>query len=172
MIKIKSFPLRKHEDANEFLLTHPSRSTEKQSGIVFHNGRIVIIYDDGIENPEDLKGKVRGEIDGDRSKLMLIQHSLEQAKSALREENLELASRSPEGYEHGMKDEQIRLLLKKDASVSGIDMTHVDNVMLQNFKDYVAPIEQRITNLENEILMDEHEVKRITNSIIGWEKLL
>ena len=67
MIKIKSFPLGKHEDANEFLLTHPPRSTEKQSGIVFHNGSIVIIYDDGVENPEDLKGKVRGEIDGDQA---------------------------------------------------------------------------------------------------------
>ena len=103
---------------------------------------------------------------------MLVNHSLEQAKSSLREENLELASGSPKGYKRGMKDEQIRLILKKDAAVSGVEMTHVDNILLQNFKESIAPIEQRITNLENEILMDEHEVKRITNSIIGWQKLL
>ncbi len=162
MIKLKSFPIDRADEANSFMQEFPPRSTDKQSGIVFHNGTIVVIYDDGVINPKDREGKIRGEIEGDQSKLMLTQHSLEQARVALAEEKKMLTKLAPKGYETGMTDTQIRKLFNE----------YVTKETIEEFKDAVGPVENRIQNLENEILLDTHEVRRIEASIKGWQALL
>lgn len=167
MIRLKTFPIEQTEQANKFMEDHPPRSTEKQSGLVFHNGNIVIIHDDGTNNPEDHKGKVRGELEGDRSKLMLVEHSLGIAKEALDAELAELYAIAPKEYKIGMPDEAVRKILAKGTEASHIPNTHIDK-----FKESIAPIEMRIQNLDNEILMDTHEIKRLKHSISAWDKML
>lgn len=167
MIRIQTFPIDKAAEANAFMEANPPRSTDKQSGIVFHNGNIVIIYDDGKVNPEDRKGKIRGELEGDQGKRMLIEHSLGLAKSALDKELENLRAMAPEGYKIGMPDEEIRKLL-----ATGTEAAHIPNTHIAKFKESVQPIELHIQNLDNEILMDTHELKRISSSIQAWEKML
>lgn len=167
MIKLKTFPVEKSEEANEFMQMHPPRSTEKQSGIVFHNGHIVIIHDDGEVNTEDLKGKMRGELEGDRSKLMLVEHSLGMAREALDAEIEQLYTVAPKEYKVGMPDEEIRKIL-----AIGTEATHIPNTHVAKFKESISPIEMRIQNLDNEILMDTHEINRLKHSIKSWEKML
>ena len=142
---------------------HAPRSTEKQSGIVFHNGQVVIIYEDGIENPEDKKGKIIGEREGDKQKLLLVEHSLNQAKAALEEETKSLEEIVPKGYKTGMSDSEIRKLMTGD---------YTPAELISKLREKVEPIEARIENLNNEILMDTHEKKRLTYSISAWDKML
>ena len=153
MIKVQSFRIEDTEALNVFMEKHPPRSTEKQSGLVFHNGFFIVIYDDGRENPNEMKSLARSLAEGERHKKFLSEHSLLEAKAALKA--LEIP-----GYKQGMTKEQLRKLIEKDSNV----------------KDYI-PAEQlnslhaQLESLSGQILMDEHEIKRLELSAEAYKKL-
>lgn len=167
MIKLKTYPITEADSANEFMKEHPPRSTEKQSGIVFHNGHIVIIHDDGSLNPSEEKGRIYGELEGDRGKMFLVKHSLTMAELALDKELEDLQKLVPEGYQMEMGDDELKKLL-----AVGTEATFVPKAQVEKFKESIKPNEDRIGNLKNEILMDNHELNRLEHSLRGWEKML
>lgn len=154
MIKIKTFPVEKSEDANKFIEKNPPRSTDKQSGMVFHNGTIVIIYDDGVVNPNDRVGTIKTQLEGDRSKLLLVQQQLKMAEISLEDVK-------PKGYVSGMSHNKIKeLLVKKNGISNDINAELISSIINQ------------VTNIENEIRMDRHEERRLGYSIQAWEEML
>lgn len=152
MIKLKSFPIEKTEEANEFIASNPPRSTEKQSGIVFHNGNIIIIYDDHQENPLEKTDTFISLLSAKRKERMIAQHSMITAQIALDD-------MKPKGYSSKLSDTQIKKLLEEQG-----------NGLLE-YKDIKAVMEQMV-NLENKILMSKHEIRRIDFEIKGYEKML
>lgn len=168
MIKLKSFPIEKYEEANDFMEFNAPRSTEKQSGVVFHNGHIVIIYDDGQENLGDLEGKIKTQMAGDRNKRMLSEHSLEEVQVALPEATTKLISLKPEGYVQGMSNAELKRILEKE----GKDTEGIKAADYAQIRDTIDAAQQQVDNLENQKLMDEHEVRRLTYSVKAWEKML
>lgn len=155
---IKSFPIADYDAANKFMAENPPRSTEKQSGIIFHNGFIAIIYDDGKDNPNDKKAMLAHLLEGDREKRSLVEHSIEVT-------GLALAEIVPKGYKEGMSKTKFKELLavegKKDKEGKAyIEAAEVDNVLNQ------------ITNLENTNRMDKHEYNRLTREIKAYETQL
>ncbi len=149
MRKIKSFPVEKHEEANKFMAENPPRSTDKQSGIIFHNGHIVIIYDDGVECEVDKQGHLKTLLEGERAKLWLVEHKSEVARIALKDI-------APKGYVKGMSTTQIKKLVEE----TGAPYEKVQSIVAQ------------IENAENTLLMDEHEVRRLGYEIKAYENLL
>lgn len=154
MIKIKTFEIKEAEAANKFMAEHPPRSTEKQSGLVFHNGSIVIIYDNGEVNPKDREGVITTQLEGDRSKLLLVEQQLKMAE-------ISLADIKPKGYVEGMSHNKIKDLLTKNGGIAGeINAELVNSIITQ------------VSNAENEIRMDRHEKRRLEYSIKAWEGML
>lgn len=154
MIKIQTFPIEKSEEANKFIEKHPPRSTDKQSGLVFHNSTIVIIYDDGKVNALDRTSKIETQLEGDRSKLMLVEQQLKMAEISLKDVK-------PEGYVTGMSHTKIKSLLEKKNGISS-----------EINADLINSIVTQVTNIENELLMDRHEKRRLGYSIAAWEDML
>lgn len=168
MLKLQTFPISEFKEANAFTEKHPPRSTDKQSGIVFHNGSIVIIYDDGKEHPEALKATMRTQLEGDREKRMLSEHSLAQVNSALADAMANLASLMPEGYKPGMANGELRRILEASGkSTEGLKPSDFVAV-----RDTIDRAQEKVDQLEAQKLMDEHEITRLTHSITAWEHLL
>lgn len=151
MIKIKAFPVENYEEANAFIKDNPPRSTEKQSGMIFHNGNIVIIYDDGFENPVDREGTIKTLLEGARQKLWLVEHQLETAKLALEE-------LAPKDFEPKLSSSKLKELVKEEMPDA-------------EYKDIESRVNQ-IENAENTLTMDLHEYKRIEREIKAYENLL
>ena len=154
MIKIKTFPIEDAENANKFMLKNPPRSTEKQSGLVFHNGNIVIIYDDGKFNPNDRLGRIRSLLEGERAKLEIVEHSRSVAAVALEQE-------APKGWKRGMSQKEFREICAKESGNN-------EYIPAQMIDQRMGRVEQ----LDNQILMDTHEVRRMKIEIQAYEKEL
>lgn len=160
MKRIQSFPIGEYEKANKFMELHAPRSTPQQSGVVFHNGNIVIIWDDGKEHASDKVGFYKHLLEGDREKLWIVEQSIENTKIAL-------ADIKPKWYVDGMSKTDIRKKLEEEAVVKKD----------KEGKEYI-PTEQvdelinQITNLENQDRMDKHEFNRLTREVKAYENLL
>ena len=146
-IKLKSFSMEKTEEANKFMLENPPRSTEKQSGMIFHSGHIVIIYDDGKENPKEREGMLKGLLEGERQKKALTFHKLTMAQLAL-------DRIKPVKYVLFMSDTRLNKLLEEQG--------------MNNYEERKAIVNE-IANLENEIKMDSHEIKRMDYEIEAYQ---
>lgn len=160
MKRIATFPINEAEKANAFMEKNPPRSTPQQSGIIFHNGFITIIFDDGKPTLSDKVGFYTHLLEGDREKLWLVEHSIEVNAKAM-------ADIKPKWYTANMSKTEIKKHLEKEAVVKKdkegkayIPTEEVDTLVNQ------------ITNLENEEKMDKHEFNRLTLNIKSYEKLL
>ena len=155
MIKLAAFDITSEvEEFNKFVEAHPPRSTEKQSGIVFHDGYAVVIYDDGKENPEEKRSLIRSLMEGERHKLFLVEHSLGEAQAAIKKLR-------PNGYKKGMTATELRKLLEKNTGVE-------DYIPAEQLNSVHAQLEQ----LENQVLMDTHEMKRLNYSLDSYQNML
>lgn len=153
MIKLKTFSIEQAEEANTFMKKNPPRSTDKQSGIIFHNGSIVIIYDDGVDNDYEIVGTIRGEIEGATKRLFIIEHKVRTAKLAL--EKIK-----PEGYVSGMTNSKLRDLLKAQTGDKYIPADKLDSMQAQ------------IESLEQTLMIDAHETERINLETDAYRAML
>lgn len=169
MIKIKTFPIEFTEEANAFMEQNPPRSTEKQSGVVFHNGYIVIIYDDGTENPIDKIGMIKTQLEGDRTKKSTIEQSKLVAEIALKDLENEMKAVRPKWYDETLSHTELKRHISEE---SGVPTKDVNEGMIEALKEKVSGVANKTEATKNEILMDNHELKRINYSIAAWESML
>lgn len=154
MIQLKSFTISEEgvKSFNKFVEKNPPRSTEKQSGVIFHTDKVLVIYDDGRDSPNEKIGTLRSILEGARNKKLLVDLKVETAQIALKE-------MKPKGYTKGLSDAKLKELIKSE----GGDLLDYDTV---------KSIANNIANLENTILMDSHESRRLGYEIKANEELL
>lgn len=150
MIRFKIFPISEYDEANKFMEKNPPRSTDKQSGVIFHEGNFVIIYDDGKEHPTKYKDTIAHELEGKRTELWLTEHKKTTNQIVLDE-------LVPKGYEFAMDSYKVEKLIMADG--------------LSDSKTIKSIIE-KIANAENEILLANHEGHRLEIEIKAYEKEL
>lgn len=168
MIQIKSFPISDEgtSDFNAFIKKHPPMATEKQSGIIFHQDHVLVVYNDGVHNPEELRSLARTLCEGDRHKKFLAEHSKKNAEVALKHEKYLFDTKAPHGYKTTMTNGEVRKILSKEGNTAYIPEETITELR-QGFDAALG----RIQSLENQILMDEHEISRLGFSIEAYEEM-
>lgn len=84
MLKLKSFTLDQLDEANDFIEKNPPRSTERQSGLIFHEDRLVVIYDDYRVNLLDKKNITYALYEKELQTLIVTEPKLEITKRELK----------------------------------------------------------------------------------------
>ena len=108
MLQIQSFKVGEDKEFNEFVKNHPPRSSEKQSGIVFHGDRAIVIYDDFVVDELNKKNIIYSFYENAIQKLITIEPDIEITK-------LELEQITPKQYEIGDSRNVLEAKLKRDS---------------------------------------------------------
>ncbi len=147
MLRLKTFKIEDADTANEFCKANPPRNVEGQSGVMFHDGNIVVVYDDGIVNPLQKRAQILALIETEEQKQFVTEHDLGQNK-------LSLASITPEGYTAGMT-------LQEFNTLQGVEN-----------KDAINSTYSQIQQTEQNIAMQTYELDRCTNSLASYREML
>ena len=174
MIQLKAFKVEDYEDFNQFVEKNPPRSTEKQSGIIFHEGNILVIYDDGRDNPQDRRAMIKTHLEGTRQKKAIIEIKLETARVALPHVKANLDKIRPKWYRSGMSHKEIRKFMgeEKPAKDGKVAPEFLPAEAIDNMVQKMDGLQGQINSLVDQILLDEHEVARLGYEIEAQEKLL
>ncbi len=147
MLRLKTFPINDADAANEFCKENPPRNVEGQSGVMFHDGNIVVVYDDGVVNPLQKRAAILALIESEEQKKFVTEHDLGQNK-------ISLAKITPEGYTVGMS-------LQAFNALQGIADAEAANSTYS-----------QIQQTEQNIAMQTYELDRITNSLASYQEML
>lgn len=147
MLRIKSFDIKDTDAVNEFTKINPPRNAEGQSGIMFHDGNIVVVYDDGIDNPATKRSNILALIEIENQKQFVTEHDLGQNISSLK-------AITPEGYKEGMT-------LQEFNALQGI----ID-------ENAINPVYAQIQQTTQNIDMQTYELDRITHSLASYNEML
>lgn len=150
MIRIASFPIDKFDEANAFMDTHQPRSTEKQNGIVFHNGNIVIIYDDNRLVSTNPIARVSNLLQDEKDKILNNKIVMAMGKDGLERF-------APKGYDPKMSDTKLKDLIQQANPTLGYN----------DIKEIVS----RLTLYTNQVLQAEFTIKESEFAVKVYEKM-
>lgn len=160
MIKLKTFPIDQHEEANKFLESQLPFTTEKGQGIQIHQGHIVVFYNDGIYNELYSKQKFTDLLNKELESLALFEHNLRRHEFMLKEE-------APAGYAKGMTDIKIEeLCLVENPSKSEV---YKDK---KYAKDRTNERVKAIVEIENQLLMTMHSIEHSKSEVELYKKTI
>jgi IS1 family transposase len=147
MIKIKSFPLDKADEASDFLIEHTPLSTEKQSGIAYTVSHIMIMYDDGVFNYKNMVNKWRNLIGKEIETIEVNKHQI-------KKNNRYIADLAPKGYKQSMTDVELVKLCEEEGDKHSKALERV----------------KAIVEIENNNLMCSHTVMNAMKEIELYEE--
>lgn len=151
MIKLRSFPFDKTGEANEFLIDHTPFTTEKGSGIAYTPTHIMITYDDGIFNYNNIVNKFKSLIGKEIEMIELNKHQI-------KKNNYYLKELAPKGYKKNLTDKELFELCKAEEGENGY----------KKAKERT----NSIAELENNNLMCSHTVMNSMREIELYEETI
>lgn len=107
MIRLKSFPIEKADEASEFMEKHTPLTTERSPGIQLNMGHIVITYDDGEVNYRNFVDKFRNLIGKEIETIELHKHNIVRNNALIKEI-------TPKGYKRNLSDKELLELCKAE----------------------------------------------------------
>lgn len=149
MIRVKSFPIDQSDEASEFMREHTPFTTERQSGLQFNMGYIVITYDDGIFNFKNIVDKFRNLIGKEIETIELQKHNI------LRN-NHTIDELKPKGYKKTLTDKEL------------VDLCQAEGDDFRTSKDRV----KAIFEVENSNLISAKTIQHSLNEISLYEKTI
>ena len=150
MVKLKTFKLDEYEDYNKFILKYP---TDGKASTIFTGERIVLMYDDGKDNPAEKLAVFRKKLTEARRQLLNEEMNL-----SVSESNLNFTTRALKGYTKGMSHNKLKELIAD--SIGKIDLD-VEKMVMAGVDEF-----------ENKMIMATGEIKRLKIEIETIEKLL
>lgn len=100
MLKVKSFPLDKTDEANLFMETHLPLTTDKMNGIQINMGYLVVFYDDGILNKKHIVQKFQSLISKEEEEIILTKDKIARLRNLIQKT-------VPAGYKDNLTDNQL-----------------------------------------------------------------
>lgn len=155
MLRVKSFPLEKTDEANAFMEDHMPHSTDKMSGIQINMGHLVIFYEDGILNQKHLAQKFQSLISKEQEEIVYSKDKLMRLRKVIKKT-------VPKGYKETSTDEEVLALCMEEGDSKQDAKRRVEGITLQenDLKMQVA----HVMECEDNIQMFEESMKLYANN--------
>lgn len=149
MMRVKSFPIEDAEKASEFMTIHMPLNRDGQPGIQLNMGHIVIFYDDGVFNFNNLVDKFRNLIGKEIETIELTKHNISRNNSNLKEIK-------PKGYKNSLTDKELIELCEKEGDSKEIAKQRVAAIIEIEGQNLVSA--KGISHSFNEISLYESTI--------------
>lgn len=121
MIRVKSFKIEDADKASEFMVGHMPLNRDGQPGIQLNLGYIVIFYDDGVFNFNNMVDKFRNLIGKEIEIIELTKHNISRNNATLKE-------LKPKGYKKSLTDEELLALCEAEGDAPEIAKQRVEAI--------------------------------------------
>lgn len=157
MIKIASFSIDEAEAANAFMEKHTPLTNKENalSGIQLNMGSIVIFYEDGVFNYQNL-------IDRKQTEIINKIQSIELHKGLLVEEKKKIKTIAPKGYKSTLTQNELVELCKADGS------THV---MAKDRAGMIIAAENQILMSTKTISLSMEDIETYKAQVEEYKKI-
>lgn len=151
MIKVRTFLIDEHEEANKFMEMHKPRSTAQSSGLIFHEGRICIVYEDNHTPTNNIIDRLENLLQEERDNLVNNRIVLELNETGLKKF-------APPGFDFKLSDTKIKALIEQ----TNPTLTYNE----------VKMIMERLAAYGNQVLKSRFSIEQIEQSIETYEGML
>lgn len=122
MLRVKSFKIEDADAASAFMVEHMPLTRDGQPGIQLNMGHVVIFYDDGVFNFNNLVDKFRNLIGKEIEIIELTKHNISRNNSTLKE-------LKPKGYKKSLSDQELLELCESDGDSPEIAKQRVEAII-------------------------------------------
>lgn len=149
MMRVKSFPIEDADKASDFMTAHMPLNRDGQPGIQLNLGHIVIFYDDGVFNFNNLVDKFRNLIGKEIETIELTKHNISRNNSNLKEIK-------PKGYKNSLTDKELIELCEKEGDSPEVAKQRVEAIIEIEGQNLIAA--KSISHSLNEISLYEKTI--------------